>query len=198
TATDGSLTGAGRAGLARGAGQPGTLPFDDVAIDLPSAANSFDQAARGALPPGWAGWTSAGAAAAAFKVTSDRALTRAQALSSPASLSSAAARAWVTTPQPADVEASASVYLDSLQPAGVLVRGSKLDTTSPSYYAVRLTRGLQAELVRVVNGVTTSLGTVTSASYFSAGWVRATLSAGGGTLRVQVYRPDTGKYLTAA
>jgi hypothetical protein len=198
TATDSSLTGPGRAGLARGAGQPGTLPFDDFAIDLPNAADSFDQDVPGRLPAGWAGWTSAGAGTAAFQVTSGRSLSMSQALSSTATLSSAAARAWLTTPQPADVEASASVYLDGLQPAGVLVRGSKLDTTSPSYYAVRLTRGLRAELVRVVNGVTTSLGTVTSASYFSAGWVRATLSAGGGTLRVQVYRPDTGKYLTAA
>jgi hypothetical protein len=104
TATDGSLTGPGRAGVARGAGQPGTLTFDDVAIDLPNAADSFDQDAAGRLPAAWAGWTSAGAAAAAFRVTPDRALSGAQALSSTASLSSAAARAWVTTPQPADVE----------------------------------------------------------------------------------------------
>ena len=64
-------------------------------------------------------------------------------------------------------------YLDSLIPARVFVRGSNLDTATPTYYAASITRGLNIDLVRVVNGVETRLGSVKSSQYLSGQWVRA-------------------------
>jgi hypothetical protein len=115
-----------------------------------------------------------------------------------AASSSLAARAWVAAPQPADVQVSASVRLDSLIPAQVLARGSSLNGAKPSYYALSVSRGLQVQLVRVVNGVATPLAQLTSATYVSGVWVRVTLSVVGTQLRAQVYRLDKQQYLTAA
>ncbi len=159
------------------------------------AQQSFDGTAVGALPSGWSQWSSNGARA--FAVSS------AQPLSGPNDLASTAgssvwARAWDAAPMPADVQASAAVYVNNLTPAQVLARGSNLNSTSPTYYAVSVTRGLSAQLVRVVNGVTTSLGQINSAAWFSGRWVQLTLSVSGSRVQAQVYRPDTGQYLNAS
>jgi hypothetical protein len=106
-----------------------------------------------------------------------------------------AARAWLGTPQEADVTASAALYAASLVPAQVLVRGSGLDTSTPSYYAVSMTRGLQVQLVKVVDGVSTILDQIKSADYVSGQWVRATITARGSTLSVQIFRLDKAMYL---
>jgi hypothetical protein len=193
-ATDTTLTGTGQVGLGRAAGVAGLINFDDFSVSLPNAAQSFDTTAAGSLPAGWGQWSSTGAAT--FQVSSARALSAPNGLASTAG-SSVSARAWSGTPQPADVQAAASLYLDSLIPAGVLVRGSGLATATPSYYALHVARGLDAQLVRVVNGVATVLGEVRSAGYFSGQWLRATLSAQGSTLSVQLTRLDTGQYLNA-
>src|SRR5947199_32198 len=78
-------------------------------------------------------------------------------------------------PAPADVEVTAAVQLNSLIPAQVLARGSGLNTATPTYYALSLTRGLDLQLLRVVNGSATVLADLPSAAWFSDQWVQATL-----------------------
>jgi hypothetical protein len=159
-------------------------------------SESFDTTAVGALPTGWAQWSSTGQAA--FAATSAQSLSPPNGLGMNAPSSSLAARAWVAAPQPADVQVSASVYLNTLIPAQVLARGSNLNGSTPSYYAVAISRGLQVQLLRVVNGVTTTLATLSPAGYVSSVWVRVTLSVVGTQLQAQVYRVDKQQYLTAA
>jgi hypothetical protein len=158
---------------------------------------NFDTTPVGTLPAGWAGWTSGTGGDGPLLVSSGRSLSGSHALTSATRSSGVAARAWFTTPQPADVQVSASVFLDTLIPDGVLVRGSGLGTGRPSYYALTVSRGLLVELVRVGNGAPTPLAQLHSATYFSQKWVRITLSAAGSTLRAQVSRVDTGQYLNA-
>ncbi|HUR54041.1 MAG TPA: Ig-like domain-containing protein, partial [Gemmataceae bacterium] len=88
------------------------------------------------------------------------------------------------------------MYLDSIIPAQLFVRGSNLDTPTPTYYGVTLTRGLEAKLVRVVNGVETPLASIKSSAYFSSQWLRVHLTAEGDRLRVTLYRSDVQQWLT--
>ncbi len=159
---------------------------------------NFDTTAVGALPSGWSQWRSPGSTGSApFAVSAARAVTGRDGLTATA-VSGQSARAWYNTTEPADLSASVNVYADSLIPAQLLVRGTNLNTASPSYYAVSVTRGLQVQLVRVVNGQSTVLGTQSSAAYLSGQWVQVTLSAVGSSLNVQVYRLDTRQYLNSA
>src|SRR5206468_11278997 len=100
--------------------------------------------------------------------------------------------------QPADVQVGAAVYLNSLIPAQLLARGTNLNTAAPTYYALALTRGLNLQLLRVVNGTATALGQLNSAQWFSDRWVRAVLQVSGTGLQAQVMRTDTGQYLNSA
>ncbi|HUR52711.1 MAG TPA: hypothetical protein VMZ71_01175, partial [Gemmataceae bacterium] len=97
----------------------------------------------------------------------------------------------------ADIQVSSSLYLDTMIPAQLFARGSGLDTTRPTFYAVSVTRGLNAELVRVVNGAPTVLGSIKSRDYVSAQWVQVSVVAKGGEIRVQLFRTDTAQYLKA-
>jgi hypothetical protein len=199
TAFDGALPGAGQVGLARAAGAAGTVTFDDFALTLPNAVHTFDATPAGTLPASWAGWTSGAGGDGAFRAAAGAFPSGGRGLTTTAGQSNVAARAWVKTPQPADVQASVTTSLDtSAVPVGVLLRGSGLDSATPSYYALTVSRGLLLELVRVVNGVTTPLAQLRTTSYFAHQWVRITLVAAGATLRAQVYRLDTGQYLNAA
>ncbi len=157
------------------------------------AWQSFDHTNLGALPTGWSQGSSTGSFAVSTHHSSDHGAGLAS-----SGMSGQTARTWISASQPADIGVSAAVYVDSLIPAEVLVRGSNLDSANPSYYAVSVTRALHVELVRVVHGKATILGHVTSAEYFSDQWVRAALYASGKTLKVQIYRPDTGQYLNRA
>src|SRR5262249_6288828 len=147
----------------------------------------------GALPAGWSQWANSGA----FAVSTDQALSRYRSLANDG-VTGQKAVAWANTSQPANVQVSASVYLNSMVPAEILARGSRLNTNTPTFYAVTVTRGLQLKLVKVVNGVSTTLRTLTSANYLSGVWVKATLYVNGTTLRAQLYRPDTRQYLNSA
>ena len=130
-------------------------------------------------------------------------MSTAQPESGPAGLASTGAsnvtaRGWLATSQPANVQASADVFVNALTGAQVLVRGSDLNSASPTYYALTIRRGLYAQLVRIVNGTTTVLADISSASWFDGDWARLTLSANGSQLQGQVYREDTGQYLNAS
>ncbi len=156
---------------------------------------SFDKTPAGGLPTGWRQWSNNGAVS--FAITTDRFLSTPNALASSGG-SAVAARVWLDKPQAADIQASAAVFLNSLIPGQVLVRGTNLDTPAPGYYAVSVTRGLEIQLVRVLKGAATTLGSLKSASYFSEKWARLTLRAEGKNLRVQVERLDTNQYLNDA
>src|SRR5881409_2430789 len=85
----------------------------------PATTESFDKAAVGTAPEGWSRWAGPGATVEVSALKS---------LSAPNGLaltgpSPGVARAWLARPQPADVQVSAAVYLDTLIPAQILVRG---------------------------------------------------------------------------
>ena len=151
----------------------------------------FDHTAVGALPAGWSQWGSRGAFAASAATGTDE---------TPGLEASGdqgqAARAWVGATQPADVRATADVCVNSAVPGQVFVRGSNLDTTAPTYYALSLTRGLDVQLLRSVGGATRSLARVQSRGYVSNRWLTVSLRANGTTLQAFVRRQDTGQYLT--
>jgi hypothetical protein len=85
-----------------------------------------------------------------------------------------------------------------LQPLQLFIRGRNLASAAPTFYGLSINRGLQGQLVKVVGGVSTTLGTVKSAAYTSGVWVQVTLNASGSQLSVQIFRPGTGQYLNAA
>jgi len=185
--------GVGRAGVYSGA-----VRLDDFAL-LPdptlsiAVVQTFDSTALGAAPTDWRTWTSG--ATGTFGADAGRALSPANGFTSNGG-SNTSNRAWTIADLPADVDASAAVYLNSLIPARVFVRGQNLDTLTPTYYAASITRGLTVQLVRVVNGTETVLGSVQSSDYISGKWVRVRVVAEGGLLSVVVYRADTGQWLT--
>jgi hypothetical protein len=191
----------GLAGVGRGAAYSGSVSVDNFETTPPAppappppvgVVESFDTTPAGSKPAGWSGWSSD--AGSAFAASTARAETPTNGFASNGG-STSAARAWSDTDLPADVNASAALYLDSIIPAQLIVRGANLNTSNPSYYAITVTRGLQASLVKVVNGTATTLGSIKSNSYFSSAWLRVSLVAEGDRLRVLLYRPDTRQWL---
>jgi hypothetical protein len=92
-------------------------------------------------------------------------------------------------------QASAAIFADPFTPGQILVRGQNLDSATPTYYAASVTRGLDVQLVRVVNGRSTVLGDVRSKEYVNNRWIQVTLTAEGSKLKVQVYRTDHREFL---
>jgi hypothetical protein len=183
----------GLVGIARSTGGSGMVYVDDVtATPAPPVKQSFDATAVGGLPAGWQSWKNDDAAG--FRVTAGRALTGANGLSSDGR-SPSQSRAWFNTAMPADVQASAAVFTDTVIPASLFVRGQNLATAKPTYYAVSVSRGLTVQLTKTVNGVTTTLGSVKSKDYLSYQWVNVTLTANAGSVRAVVYRTDTKQWL---
>lgn len=186
----------GLVGLARLPGGQGMGYFDDFDATAPTTGKveKFDSTPIGSLPSDWSSWKND--ASAGFAVSGTRALSPARGIATTGN-SPSQSRAWLSTPAPADAQVSVAVFADSLIPAVLLARGSNLDTATPSYYAVTLTRGVQASLVRVVDGVETPLATVTSRGYVSNQWVKLTLTTQGDSIRAVVFRTDTNQWLSA-
>ncbi len=193
---DSTIVGPGQVGLGRPASYAGTVNFDNFSVVLPGVTEHFDQTAAGTLPTGWAQWSSSGDTP--FAVAANSAVSTPNGLAMTATLSNTAARAWPTGYSGTDLQVGADVYVNSLIPAQVFARGTNLNGSTPSYYAASVTRGLQLQLVRVQNGVTTVLGQLNSATWTDQVWVRVTLAIHGSELQAQVYRIDTGTYLTPA
>ncbi len=193
---DGAIAGGGQVGLGRPASYAGTVTFDNFSVALPGVTEHFDQTAAGSLPAGWAQWSSAGDTP--FAVESGNAVSTPNGLAMTAVLSNTSTRAWPTGYSGTDLQASADVFVNGIIPASVFARGTNLSGPTPSYYAASVTRGLQVQLLRVQNGVATVLGQINSANWMDQVWVRLTLAVHGSTLQAQVYRIDTGQYLTAA
>ena len=203
TATTALTPAQGKVGVGRNGLYTGAVPIDDFAVisaapvvtppPTGTVVQSFDTTAVGGAPTDWNGWATD--SLGWFATSSARALSPANGFSSNG-FTSTTARAWANTDMPAAEDASAAIYLDTLAPAQVFVRGTNLQGTTPSYYAVNVTRGLQATLVKVVNGVETAIGSIKSSAYVSGQWVRARLIAVGDSLQVQVFRTDTRQWLT--
>lgn len=155
---------------------------------------NFDSTPIGATPNNWAQWANDGASA--YSVSLERAVSGAQSLQS-SGTSARTSVTWYNQSAPADLEVSANIYADSLIPVRLLIRGSNLNSATPTYYAATLTRGLSLELNRVVGGADTKLAQLASTAYTSGIWVRMTLSSQGSALRVRVQRLDSGAYLAA-
>ncbi len=199
TATTALTPATGKIGVGRNGLYAGAVSLDDFsglsAPPPPAApvAQSFDTTPVGTFPAGWNGWSSS--STGWFKTSTARALSPANGFVSDG-FTSTTTRAWPSDDMPANVDVSTAMYIDSLSPAQVFARGINLQGTVPTFYAVSVTRGLQANLVKVVNGVETTLGSVRTGEYFSGQWVRTRLIAEGDRLRVQLYRTDTRQWLT--
>jgi hypothetical protein len=193
---DASITADGQAGIARPAGYAGKVSLDDFAILVPDYQQSFDTVALGTLPAGWSQWTNNGTSA--FQVTSQQSLSPGQSLLSNPSTSLTESRVWLNTPYPADVQVSAEVYLNSLSPEELFARGSNMNAATPSYYALAITRGLQIQLLRVTNGQTAVLQSLSSNNYVSNAWLKVSLRVIGIQVQAVVYNPATQQYLNGA
>ena len=191
--TDGHIRGEGRAGVNRPAGPSGQVHVDDFALiapDLPPSY-SFDAIAPGELPAGVNAWGNTGASG--FAVSASIAVDG-RSLSSAGS-SATSGRAWIATPLPSDVTASATVLVNSLIPAQIILRGRDLDTPRPTYLAASVVRGTELKILRVMAGVTTELVSVRTNRYLSGGWIDISFTAQGDRLQVRARRRDTGQWL---
>jgi len=192
---DRAITRGGFIGFARPKGVQASVPLDSLKIgspdDSPNALlreERFGNGAARSVPSGWNTWTANGGTA--FSTLSDETLQI-------TGKTNSAARLWMAQPVPTDVQVSSSVYVDSLVPAGLFLRGSWLNSTRANSYELTVKRGLEIELARTVNGVRTSFGKLTTNGWQSGLWVQMSLIAKGDQLRVQLFRADTGQYLGA-
>ncbi|HLW67884.1 MAG TPA: hypothetical protein VKS79_21385 [Gemmataceae bacterium] len=197
---DGAVTGSGQAGLARPAGVAGTVTFNDFVTAAPDSTadpttlveENFGTPQPGGLPAGWlqrsSGNSSFQISATSPSLTGTGSLT----IANP---STDETRAWLDTVLPANVDVSSNIYVNSLIPAEVIARGQNLGSDAPSYYAVTVTRGLQLQLIKVVDGQTTVLDSLSAQQWLSGEWVHVTFSLNGSNLQAQVYRPGSAQYL---
>lgn len=193
---DATIRTGGQVGFARPAKFSGDVPIDSLrigSVDSGSNANireeRFATAAADRLPAGWSQYTSGGAVA--VSTLGDETLDI-------SATSTAQARLWMTQPVPTDVQVTSSIYVDSLTPAGVFARGSNVNTARPTYYGLTVQRGLQIELVKVVNGAGTRLASINTTGWQSGIWIQTSMVIKGNQLRVQISRSDTGQYLDSA
>ena len=154
---------------------------------LPVVEERFQQGQTWGVPSGWVQWTEGNQR---FQIRNDGTLRQEGG-------SAGAARAWLKSAAAADVQVSASIFVDSLLPAGVMARGHNLGTSQPTMYLLTVTRGLEIKLWRVVDGTAVELGSLRSRDWLSGIWVQTSLIVEGSTLRVQIVRADTGRYLQA-
>src|SRR5262249_99734 len=115
-----------------------------------------------------------------------------------ATASNQAGRAWLNNTVLSDVQVTAALHIDSLNPAQIFARGTGLGGASPSatYYAVQVVRGLTVKLVKMSSNTQTDLtSAVTSAAYTSGIWANVTLDVEGSTIQARVFRLDTNQYL---
>ncbi len=190
----------GFVGVGRQAGRGGTASFDDIkvsAIEQPEAPpqdgiETFDRTLPDPLPPGWQSWQSDDRSEVVVKKGRSSSPEAALHLSGASSSSS---RAWLETQATTDSSITADYYNDNLIPAGVLLRGQNLDSTTPSFYSLTVTRGLTLQLAKTIHGVQTVLGTLRSSGYVSGQWITLQLTANGDSLQAALYRTDTQQWL---
>ncbi len=194
-ATDSKLSSAGLAGVNRPAGYAGSVALDNFAL-LPAGnsatiSQTFDSTPLGQIPAGWSSWNANNSGS--FGVSTAPA-GAGQALASDGT-SSTASRVWNNTVMPADVQASVSIHVNSLIPAQIFVRGSHLDSATPTYYASVTRAASTVALVKVTNGVSVTLATPASNVYTTNVWLNVELIVEGDQLQARVQRADTGQWL---
>jgi hypothetical protein len=150
---------------------------------------SFDENASATWSTAWSIYGES----TAFVIAPDEGMTDSALLTQ--GRSSLQARTWAPVVIPADSCVSVDVLADSLVPISVLSRGQRLDSQGPSYYAASVTRGLQIQLVKVIDGQQQVLATLRSKTWLSGQWVRISLTTIADHLYVHVLRHDTGQYL---
>jgi hypothetical protein len=200
---DSAITSAGRVGIARPSTMAGQVAVDNFQTNTSIGSSAFSvldnenfssHLVRG-IPSDWSAYTNT--TGQQFQVSASASAPTGSSVMGVTGNTGLVARTWYDNTLPADVQVSASLYLGSLAPAQVFARGQNLDTDSPDYYAVSVTRGATIQLVRVLDGRTTVLGNITTDTWVGQNWIQVTLSVTGTTLKVQIYRTDTGQYLTA-
>src|SRR5207237_10252597 len=112
----------GQIGVGRINRYAGTAKLDDFTITAAGTGvkESFDTTATGATPAGWQTWV--GGAPGGFGAAGGTALSTPNGFARTGG-SGTVGRAWATAALPADVDASAAVYLNGLIPAQVFARG---------------------------------------------------------------------------
>src|SRR5262245_61263694 len=194
-----AFSSAGFVGVNRASGYPGSVVFDEfqasgLTTSSASVNQTFNYIGSGALPPDWSQWSDDGP----FSVSTVKPLSSTGGLLA-SGTPRTNSRIWMDAPAPANSQVSASIFLNSLSGASVLLRGNNLSSSKPTYYAATVTKGMRVALTRVVAGSALGLGRAvqtTSAGYISNQWVRLSLAANGNNLQVQVQRLDTRQYLT--
>lgn len=190
---DDAIPGGGFMGIHRPDRNGGAVFVDQVQVLAPNGRESFDTTPPRSLPRGWSEWSSH--ASAAFRTSSATSFSPQQSLASNSTVSTATARAWLSQTAPQNVQVAASVPLDSAIPLRLLVRGSRLDSPAPSYYALNITRGVEVAIICCDKGTVTELAKIRSNTYVSNVWVRASLTVVDDRLHAVVYRLDTGQFL---
>lgn len=205
TGVDSSISTGGRVGLIRAARYAGRVDLDNFSTfepiaNLPSPTpppsgvpQTFDAVPLNSIPNYWSSWGSDGTSG--FGAAPPRVGTSTQVLNSTGS-SARTARVWDASAPFTDATATATILLDSLIPMQVFVRGNNLNSATPSYYAVEVTRGLNIALVKVQNGQTQILETFSTSGYVSGIWADVSLTAQGTNLQVRIRRNDTGQWLS--
>lgn len=195
-----AIRSAGQVGFARNDGYTGTVALDNVQVNALGSdgklgaktyEQNFNNIPGGELPSDWSQWDSEGQ----FQVASGDFVSRQNGLAANGGRLQEG-RTWMDTPAPADVEVSAAVRLNSPASGQVLLRGTNLTSSAPSYYAARIRRGVEIELLRVQNGTVSVLARIRSTQYVSDPWIQLSLRAVGRTLQVRVQRLDTNQYLS--
>lgn len=175
--------------------RPVSLQLEELEPRLVPSTESFDTTPLGIIPADWSQWSSTGTTA--FAVSSTQSLSPPNSLGITSTVSKMDARAWVDALQSANEEVSAAVYLNSNIPVEVLARGSNLNTSTPSYYAVSVTQGLDIKLLKVANGSVTTLGEIKSADWITNQWVNVTVYTNDDNVRAQVQN-SKGQYLNSS
>lgn len=189
----------GLVGVSRNGLEGGASALDNFAytVDTEQAVNlveSFDTTPVNALPSNWLSWKSD--TTGTIGVTTGRSVSGENGLSAGGS-SRTTSRAWHPDTQAANIQVSTAIFADTLSPAQVFLRASNLNSATPTYYAASLIRGTEIKLLKVVNGVETTLGMVKSTDYLSGKWVRLSLFAEGSSIRAGLLRTDTNQWLTS-
>jgi hypothetical protein len=167
-----------------------------------AVVQDFDSTGLGQLPQGWVQYENS--PGAGFNVLNLQAASKA-APSGTNGLGFAATtsgdRGWVSPPDAFsdDVQVSLAVR-PTTGLVGVFARASGQNGPTPTFYALEIQSGPNLQLVKDVSGVRSVIKSVSGTSSDLSNdseWVNITLAVSGGTLKGSIYRPSTGKYLTA-
>ncbi len=162
-----------------------------VEISGPLISGPSSSGPTNGTPSGWSTWSNSGLGS--IYSTNPESSSGLNFVST--GISSSAARAWIKTTTSADVAVSAQINVNSLIPVGIIVRGSNLNTNTPTYYSATMTRGLDIEIQKTLDGVTSTLAILHSKPYITSTFITLGLSVQGDQLSVSIQSPTTQLWL---